>query len=362
MNRSVHVAGVGLAPFIVPQPDTNAALLGAHAASAALADASLNGSLVQRALVASANQGADWPFAATCAAEMAGIPAFRVSPDDIGGAQALCRAREAVAKGSLECALVLGVQAGGACSKPSGAHVEAPACSPCTEMRLIGARKETFARIAGKARLHAARNPLAPERRGMELSEIPRSDAFEELLVRLTCSVPRAGAAAAVLCSADFARRHRLDKRVSIAAQGVERMVGGDDVPRASECAARKAYAEAGVGPEHLDLVELHDDCAASELLAYESLHLVPKGSAEQFVLDGENTYGGLVVTNPSGGLLGLGNAGAANALAQCTELVWQLRGAARLRQVDGARTALQHSVDHKSGTCVVTLYRAEER
>lgn len=362
MNRSVHVVGVGRGPFIAPQPDTSAALLGAQAARAALADASLDGHLVQHAFAASAKQCADWASAAICAAEMAGIPGFRVSTDDPGGAQALHRARDAVAKELLECALVLGVHAGAACSKQAGAHPEAPARIARAYMRQYGTRRETFARIAVKARQHAARHPLAPERRALGLAEVMDTQALAEPLTGLQYSVPHAGAAAVVLCSTDFARRHRLDKRVSIVAQAVERWAGCDDVQRASARAARRAYAEAGAGPEHLDLVELHDDCTVSELLAYEALQLVPKGSAERFVLEGENTYGGLVVTNPSGGLLGLGNAGAANALAQCAELAWQLRGAARLRQVDGARAALQHSVDRESGACVVTLYRAEER
>ncbi|HSV54311.1 MAG TPA: lipid-transfer protein [Burkholderiaceae bacterium] len=362
MNRSVHVVGVGRGPFIAPQPDTSAAVLGAQAASAALSNASLNGNLVHHAFAASANQGPEWAYAAICAAEMSGIPGFRVSMDDTGGAQALYRAREAVANGALECALVLGVHAGAACSKPSGAHAEAPARAARAYMSLHGMRRETFARIAIKARQHAARNPLAPQRCTVGTTGVMDSPALSEPIAGLQCSVPRSGAAAVVLCSTDFARQHRLDKRVSIVAQKVERSVACDDVQRASESAARRAYAEAGAGPEHLDLVELHDDCTVSELLAYEALHLVPKGSAERFVLEGENTYGGLVVTNPSGGLLGLGNAGAANALAQCAELVWQLRGAARLRQVDGARAALQHAVDHESGACVVTLYRAEER
>jgi acetyl-CoA acetyltransferase len=356
MNRGVHVVGVGRGPFTAAQPDTNAAVLGAQAARAALADAALDGNLVQRAFVASTIQDSYWASSAICAAEMAGIPAFRVSTDDLGGAHALHRAREAVANFSVECALILGVHAGAACSKNRDARCRVAR----TCMNLDGARRETFARIAVKARQHAASDPLATDRRASVMSEILDSDALSDPPRGPQSSVRCAGAAAVILCSTDFARRHRLDKRVSIAAQGIERMTGCGDVPRASECAARNAYAEAGIGPEHLDLVELHDDSTASELLAYESLQLVPKGGTEGFVLDGENTYGGLVVINPSGGLLGLGNAGAANAPAQCAELVWQLRGAARLRQVEAARSALQHAIDHETGTCVVTLYRAE--
>lgn len=362
MNRSVHVVGVGQGFFTAPQPDSNAAVLGAQAACAALADASLDGKLVQGAFVASTTQGAGWASVATCAAQMAGIPQFRVRTGHVGGGQVLARAREAVANGSLDCALLLGVHAGAACSKQSCTRADAAARAARAYMGLHGARRDTFARIAVKARQHAARNPAAAERRALGLSEVMTSKAVADPLTQLQCSVPREGAAAAVLCTTDFAHRHGLDKRVFIAAQEVEQATGWDDVQRATERAARKAYAEAGAGPEHLDLVELDDEFTASELLAYESLCLAPRGSAERFVLEGENTYGGLVVTNPSGGLLGLGNAGAANAMAQCAELVWQLRGGARLRQVEGAQAALQHSVDHESSLCVVTLYRIEDR
>lgn len=362
MNRCVHVVGVGRGPFIAPQPDASAAVLAAQAACAALADASLHGSLVQRAFMASANHGAEWEFAATCAAEMAGIPEFKVSAQDTGGAHALYRAREAVANGAVDCALVVGVHAGDPCSTERDTQAVAAARAARAYMSLHGTRRDVFARIAVKARQHAARNPLASERRALSLAEIMAADALANPLADLQCSTDRAGAAAVVLCSTDFARQYRIDKRVFVVAQGFERSLDGDDVQRASECAARKAYAQAGASPEHLDLVELHDDSTYSELLAYQALHLTPKGNGDRFVLEGENTYGGLVVTNPSGGLLGQGNAGAANALAQCAELVWQLRGEARLRQVDGARAALQHCVDPEDGMCVVTLYRVEER
>ena len=103
-------------------------------------------------------------------------------------------------------------------------------------------------------------------------------------------------------------------------------------------------------------MVELHDCFTANELLTYEALGLSPEGEAEKFIVDGDNTYGGKVVTNPSGGLLSKGHPLGATGLAQCTELVWQLRGQAEQRQVEGARLALQHNLG-LGGACVVTLY-----
>ncbi|MBT3425326.1 MAG: lipid-transfer protein, partial [Gammaproteobacteria bacterium] len=123
-----------------------------------------------------------------------------------------------------------------------------------------------------------------------------------------------------------------------------------------AKAAAEQVYEEAGVGPGDLQVVELHDCFTANELLTYEALGLTDQGTAEKFIWDGDNTYGGQVVTNPSGGLLSKGHPLGATGLAQCTELVWQLRGDAGPRQVEGARHALQHNLG-LGGACVVTLY-----
>jgi acetyl-CoA acetyltransferase len=95
-----------------------------------------------------------------------------------------------------------------------------------------------------------------------------------------------------------------------------------------------------------------------NELITYEAMGLTAEGTAEKFIADGDNTYGGKVVTNPSGGLLSKGHPLGATGLAQCAELVWQLRGQAGPRQVEGAHHALQHNLG-LGGACVVTLYSA---
>ena len=125
-----------------------------------------------------------------------------------------------------------------------------------------------------------------------------------------------------------------------------------------AQAAAQQVYEAAEVGPQDIDVVELHDCFAHNELISYEALGLCPRGGAEKFVLDGDNTYGGKVVTNPSGGLLSKGHPLGATGLAQCYELTQQLRGTAGQRQVQGARLALQHNLG-LGGACVVTMYRA---
>jgi len=133
------------------------------------------------------------------------------------------------------------------------------------------------------------------------------------------------------------------------------RQVVGFDIAAA---AAQKAYEQAGIGPDDIGVVELHDCFTTNELLSYEALGLTPEGTGEKFVLEGDNTYGGRVVTNPSGGLLSKGHPLGATGLAQCAELTWQLRGTAGDRQVEGVRTALQHNIGLGSAA-VVTVYES---
>jgi len=186
-------------------------------------------------------------------------------------------------------------------------------------------------------------------------------------LTRLQCCPPTCGAAAAIVCSEVFTRRHGIGHGIRIAAQSMKtdfastfedrsmmKLVGYD----MAKAAAEEVYDKAGCGPEDVQVVELHDCFTANELLTYEALGLTPEGTAERFITDGDNTYGGRVVTNPSGGLLSKGHPLGATGLAQCAELIWQLRGTADRRQVEGAKIALQHNLG-LGGACVVTMYQA---
>jgi acetyl-CoA acetyltransferase len=227
-----------------------------------------------------------------------------------------------------------------------------------------GAKPETFAKVSVKARRHAAHNERAVFRTPITVEDVMTSKPYGPL-TRLQCSPPTCGSAAAVVVSAAFAKRHGLHPTVAIRAQAMvtdspatfagKSMISavGSDIGRT---AADQVYAQGGVGPEDLDVVELHDCFTSNEVIVYEALGLTPEGTAERFIEDGDNTYGGRVVTNPSGGLLSKGHPIGATGLAQCAELVWQLRGSAGARQVDGARLALQHNIGLGSA-CVVTLY-----
>lgn len=392
-QRAVHVVGVGMIPFTKPGASEPYTVMGARAARLALDDAGVDYGLVQQAYVGYVYGDSTAGQAAIYGVGLSGIPVFNLNNNCSTGSSALFLARQAVASGMVECAIALGFEQmqpgalkGAWDDRPSpmarfaeamdahqGYEPQTPRAAQFfggagrDYMRQYGTRADTFGRISVKARQHAARNPLALFRQPLTLDEVMASATVFDPLTRFQCCPPTCGAAAAVVCSADFAKRHKLDQRVVIAAQAMTtdtpstfesddmRKVMGYDM---SAAAARQVYEAAGIGPEDLDVVELHDCFTANELITYEALGLTPEGTAEKFILDGDNTYGGRIVTNPSGGLLSKGHPLGATGLAQCTELVWQLRGQAEQRQVEGARLALQHNLG-LGGACVVTLYQA---
>ncbi|SEK11103.1 lipid-transfer protein [Achromobacter sp. NFACC18-2] len=393
MNRKVWVAGVGMIPFSKPGASEPYFVMGMRAVRDAMQDAGLPYESVEQAYAGYVYGDSTSGQAVVYGVGLTGIPVFNVNNNCASGSSALFLARQAVESGAAECALAVGFEqmVPGALK---GVYEDRPSplqafAASMTElqgydadkpraaqffggagrdyMKAHGIRADTFARISVKARQHAARNPYAVFRQTVTLDEVLAAPMIFDPLTRLQCCPPTCGAAAAILCSDDFARRHGLRPAVGIAAQamttdlpstfdaGDMRKLVGYDMTRA---AADRVYEAAGVDPADVDVVELHDCFTANELITYEGLRLTPEGTAEKFIVEGDNTYGGRVVTNPSGGLLSKGHPLGATGLAQCAELVWQLRGQADLRQVEGARLALQHNLG-LGGACVVTLYQA---
>jgi sterol carrier protein 2 len=236
-----------------------------------------------------------------------------------------------------------------------------------SHMDKYGTELADFAKIRAKASLHAKHNPNALFRRELTEAEVLQSpEMIPGIMTRLMACPPTCGAAAAILVSPEFAKKHGISNQVSIVAQSMTtdypstfdagdmmQLVGYD----MTAAAAKQVYEAAGVGPQDIDVVELHDCFAHNELITYEGLGLCPEGGAQKFIADGDNTYGGQVVTNPSGGLLSKGHPLGATGLAQCYELTHQLRGTAQARQVQGAKLALQHNLG-LGGACVVTMYQ----
>jgi len=386
----VVVAGVGMVPFAKPGKSEAYYQMGEKAARAALDDAGVAYTAVQQAYVGYVYGDSTCGQAALYGIGLTGVPIINVNNNCSTGSSALFLARQAVASGMADCVLALGFEqmVPGALGSsfpervsPLFRHQEAereiqgidPAAPGAAQLfggagqayaDEYGIDPSLFAHISVKARKHAANNPYAVFRDPVTVEQVLGSPVIYGPLTRLQCCPPTCGAAAAVVCSPEYARRHGLDGSVAIRAQAMttdtaasfehdmRKVVGYDMAVDAS----RQVYEASGVGPEDIRVVELHDCFTTNELLSYEALGLTPEGTAEKFVLDGDNTYGGRVVTNPSGGLLSKGHPLGATGLAQCTELVWQLRGQAGPRQVDDASVALQHNLG-LGGACVVTMY-----
>lgn len=393
MMSSAVVAGVGMIPFTKPGASEPYPAMAAAATRAALADASLGYEDVAQVYAGYVYGDSTAGQRALYDVGMSGVPIVNVNNNCATGSTALFLARQAVESGAADCVLALGFEQ----MEPGAIGVKFPdrptpfdrfeaetdalvgmpevalalryfGGAGISHMRKYGTRLETFAKIRAKASRHAARNPLALLRKELTTEDVMAAPAMiPGVMTRLMACPPTCGAAAAIVVSERYAAQRGLDARVRIRAQAMTtdtpstfeshdmmRLVGYDMAKEA----ARRVYEASGVGPDDLDVVELHDCFAHNELITYEALGLCPEGGAERFVDDGDNTYGGKVVTNPSGGLLSKGHPLGATGLAQCYELTRQLRGTAEQRQVDGARLALQHNLG-LGGACVVTLYEA---
>jgi acetyl-CoA acetyltransferase len=393
MNQKVYVSGVGMIPFVKPGAGETYDVMGATAARLALQDAGIGYDDIQQAYVGYVYGDSTCGQRALYEVGLTGIPIINVNNNCSTGSTALYLARQAIASGAAECILVLGFEqmSPGALTtmfhdRPTPfdrfdemtgklvANADVPFAlryfggAGLSHMNQYGTKLETFAKIRAKASQHASNNPLALFRKIVSTDDVMNAPMlWPGVMTRLMACPPTCGAAAAVLVSEQFAKKHDLNRAVQIIGQAMTtdrastfdsndmmRVVGYD----MSKAAAKQVYQETGFGPEDIDVVELHDCFAQNELITYEALGLCPEGGAEKFINDGENTYGGRVVTNPSGGLLSKGHPLGATGLAQCFELTQQLRGNAGARTVAGARVALQHNLG-LGGACVVTMYRA---
>jgi sterol carrier protein 2 len=391
MSRRVYVAGVGMIPFTKPGKSDDYDVMGERAVRAVLEDAGVSYGLVQQAFVGYVYGDSTSGQRALYRVGETGIPIVNVNNNCATGSSALWLARQAVEHGAVECALALGFEQmrPGALTKhwldrPSptgrfdglldelhGIDKELPRAAQLfggagiEYVEKYDADPATFAKIAVKSRRHAANNPYSVFRDPVTEQEVLDSPHIFGPVTRLQACPPTCGAAAAILCSEDFARKHRLRTDVAIKAQAMSsdhpetftkksmiELVGAGMTRSASQ----QVYDATGVDPRDIKVVELHDCFTVNEAICYEMLGLTDEGQAEKFVVDGDNTYGGQVVVNPSGGLMSKGHPLGATGLAQCTELVWQLRGEAGPRQVDGATVALQHNLG-LGGAGVVTLY-----
>jgi acetyl-CoA acetyltransferase len=390
MSTGICIAGVGMTPFSKPSAGAVYESLAPEAASKALKDAGISYDAVDLVF-------ASYVMGDTCSGQrglyglgLSGVPIINVNNACASGSTAIYLARQAVLAGQAECVLVVGFEQMPAKmmlgfsdrASPFDSWDDAvkawggPDQDTSTTGWFAAAAKEyqgkfgvddlVFARIAAKARKHGSQNPCAVFRDELTPEEVMQSRMICSPLTMFECSAPTSGAAAAVVCSRDYAERSGMGRVVEIVAQSLVTdrnntfsgsmmdLVGG----QMSREAAASVYEAGSTGPEDIDVIELHDCFASNELMSYEALQLAAEGEGERLVHDGDNSYGGRWVVNPSGGLLSKGHPVGATGVAQCVELVTQLRGEAGVRQVKNARTALQHNLGI-GGACVVSLYRS---
>jgi len=393
MGRKVYVIGVGMTKFEKPgSKDWDYPDMAREAGNKALADAGIPYDQIEQVAVGYCYGDSTTGERAVYELGLTGVPIYNVNNNCSTGSTALFMAKQFVEGGLSECALAIGfekMEKGSLGMKytdrtnPMDKHfklmvelrgfAQAPPAPQMfgnagrEHMEKYGTTAEQFAKIGWKNHKHSVNNPYSQFQDEYSLEQVLNAPTVYAPLTKLQCCPTSDGSGAAILASEEFVKKHGLQgKAIEIAGQAMAtdfkssfdeksciKMVGSD----MSKAAARKVYEQSGLGPENVDVVELHDCFSCNELITYEALGLCPEGKGGEFVDSGANTYGGKVVVNPSGGLISKGHPLGATGLAQCSELVWQLRGEAEKRQVAGAKVALQHNLG-LGGAAVVTMYR----
>lgn len=390
----VYVVGCGMTKFEKPgrRTDFDYPDMAQEAVKKALADARIHYSDVKQACVGYVYGDSTSGQRALYEVGMTGIPIYNVNNNCSTGSSALFLAKQLVESGHNDCVLALGfekMERGSLSAKfhdranPMEKHVGAMAeladmtASPITaqmfgnagieHMKKYGTKPEHFAKIAYKNHKHSVNNPYSQFQNEYTLDQIKNAPNVYDFLTKLQCCPTSDGAAACIIASEDFVRRHGLEAQ-AVEIVGMEmttdyestfkdkslmKIVGYD----MTKGAAEKLFSKTNYKPQDVDVVELHDCFSANELITYEALGLCEPGKAGELIDRGDNTYGGKYVINPSGGLISKGHPLGATGLAQCSELCWQLRGEADKRQVANAKLALQHNIG-LGGAVVVALYR----
>lgn len=323
---------------------------------------------------------------------MSRIPLYNVNNNCSTGSTGLALGRKLVSHGAADCVLVVGFEkmfpgslqsffndranptgtttqmmkdTRGITSAPGAAQMFGNAGREYMEK--YGAEAKDFAEIARVNHEHSKRNPYSQFREEYTLQQIMDSPMIHAPLTKLQCCPTSDGGAAAVLVSQEFldARPHLKERAVLIAGQCM-----ATDAPslfsrsaidlmgyEMNQFAAQAALKEAGVSVDEIKVVELHDCFSANEMIVIDALGLSKPGKAHELVRNGDITYGGKMVVNPSGGLISKGHPLGASGIAQCAELVWHLRGWANNRLVEGTTAALQHNLG-LGGAVVVTVYK----
>ena len=405
--REVKVVGVGMTQF-GKFLDRGLKSLGGEAIREALADAALAQGQLEAAFVGNAMAGL--MTGQECirgqvilrALGLGGLPVYNLENACASASTAFHTAWMAVAGGMYDVVLALGVEklydadkrksftalgsavdveaaeefrrqmsagltadAAGAAGETRSVFMDYYAAEAREHMARYGTRREDYARVAAKNHTNGSLNPKAQFQRARTPEDVLAAPMIADPLTRLMCSPIGDGAAAAILCSADVARRlagaQPIGVRASVLASGALR--AGRDASVVNR-AARRAYAMAGVAPEDIDVAEVHDASAPAEVFLYEDLGFCKPGEGGRLVRDGVTSLGGPLPVNTSGGLLAKGHPVGATGIAQVVEVVEQLRGRAGARQVAGARVALTQNaggvLDDEPAACAVHIFSVD--
>src|SRR6266403_3894792 len=373
--RDVYVLGVGMIKF-GRYPDKDIPQLGGEAALLALKDAGMLIKDIEMLVCGNLFQ-ANAMNGQRILQQIGqtGIPVINVSNACATGSTAVREAYVGVASGMYDVTMAVGVEqmgkmgllGGGA--RSGGESVEGvlgsgllPAVfgqAGVEHMRKYGTTAEQFAKVSVKNHKHSTKNPLSQYQVEVRLADVlnARMVAYPDTLYM--CCPTGDGAAAAVVVSPEKARQ--LGATVKVLASVLtsdpwtDRDLTLPDVSTLTRNAARKAYELAGIGPQDLDLVELHDCFATAELLHYENLGLCKDGEAGRMIDEGETAHGGRIPVNVSGGLLSKGHPLGATGVAGIFEVTSHLRGSAGARQVEGAKVGLSHVIGLGSA-CTINL------
>ncbi|KAI9054061.1 hypothetical protein LZ554_001232 [Drepanopeziza brunnea f. sp. 'monogermtubi'] len=391
-NKPCYVLGVGMTKFIKPRGKVDYTELGFEAGIKALLDAQINYDDVDQGVACYCYGDSTCGNRVFYQFGMTQIPIYNVNNNCSTGSTGLHLARNVISHGGADCIMVVGfekmnpgslqsvwndrsspigttgemmVATRGVTNAPGAAQMFGNAGREYMEK--YGATNEDFAEIARVNHEHSQRNPYSQFQDVYTLEQIMQAPMIHAPLTKLQCCPTSDGGAAAILVSQDFldARPHLKEQAVLIAGQCL-----ATDAPslfsrsaidlmgfEMTKYAAVTALREAQVAAKDIKVCELHDCFSANEMITIDALGLSDPGRAHELVRAGGITYGGQVVVNPSGGLISKGHPLGASGIAQCAELVWQLRGWANNRLVPGAAAALQHNLG-LGGAVVVTVYK----
>ena len=383
--RDVSIIGVGMTRF-GKYVDRSPQDLGGEAVWKAIEDANVSIKDINVAYVANAVgqqltelKGTIGQHVLTSAG-IFGIPVINIENACSGGSTALRGAFLEVASGNCDIALALGVEklfcgdsARSAAAMASGTiyakfgfmFVGLYAMQLRKWMEKYGVTKEHFAKVVVKNSYNGSLNPNAQFQKPMSMEEVLNSRVIAEPLTQFMCSTMADGAAAAIICSKDLASQYTSKPLIDIAAcELVSGTFTFPDEPHEeiTTRAAKRAYEKASIGPEDIDVAEVHDGMAPAELRLYEELGLCKEGEAAAMIDEGKTTLTGEIPVNPSGGLAAKGHPISATGLAQVAEVVWQLRGEAGPRQISNPKVGLTENAGGWSmddnAACAVTILK----